>query len=152
MFKITPNYEGYMDTIVKVLDDMTAVDANGKDVTRKVPVHARKRALHNECALRLVKTKTGKTQWRDTDLSDFEALAKQAVPTKRTGNVKNELEKDVTDFLSKCEELKPDHLIISPLKWRYLMRSVLRGKNILMTGPSGCGKTLAAQTIAGALA
>jgi MoxR-like ATPase len=151
MFKITPNYEGYMDTIVKVLDDMTAVDATGKDVTRKVPVHARKRALHNECALRLVKTKTGKTQWRDTDLSDFEALAKQAVPTKRTGNVKNELEKDVTDFLAKCEELKPDHLIISPLKWRYLMRSVLRGKNILMTGPSGCGKTLAAQTIAGAL-
>ena len=140
-----------MDTIVKVLDDMTAIDTNGKDVTRKVPVHARKRALHNECALRLVNTKTGKTQWRDTDLSDFEALAKQAVPAKRTGNVKNELEKDVTEFLSKCEELKPDHLIISPLKWRYLMRSVLRGKNILMTGPSGCGKTLAAQTIAGAL-
>ncbi len=140
-----------MDTIVKVLDNMTAVDANGKDVTRKVPVHARKRALHNECALRLVKTKTGKTQWRDTDLADYEALAKQAVPTKKVNNVKNELEKDVTDFLSKCEELKPDHLIISPLKWRYLMRSVLRGKNILMTGPSGCGKTLAAQTIAGVL-
>lgn len=31
------------------------------------------------------------------------------------------------------------------------MRSVLRGKNIMMTGPSGCGKTLAAQTIAGVL-
>jgi MoxR-like ATPase len=151
MFKITPNFEVYMDTIVKVLDDMTAIDATGKDVTRKVPVHARKRALHNECALRLVKTKTGKTQWRDTDLSDYEALAKQAIPPKRTGNIKNELEKDVTDFLSQCEELKPDHLIISPLKWRYLMRSVLRGKNILMTGPSGCGKTLAAQTVAGAL-
>lgn len=140
-----------MDTIVKVLDDMSAVDANGKDVTKKIPVHARKRALHNECALRLVKTKTGKTQWRDTDLADYEALAKQAVPTKKVNNVKNELEKDVIEFLSKCEELKPDHLILPPLKWKYLMRSVLRGKNILMTGPSGCGKTLAAQTVAGAL-
>ena len=140
-----------MDTIVKVLDDMSAVDATGKDVTKKIPVHARKRALHNDCALRLVKTKTGKTQWRDTDLADYEALAKQAVPTKKVNNVKNELEKDVIEFLSKCEELKPDHLILPPLKWKYLMRSVLRGKNILMTGPSGCGKTLAAQTVAGAL-
>jgi len=31
------------------------------------------------------------------------------------------------------------------------MRSVLRGKNVLMTGPSGCGKTLAAQSVAGVL-
>ena len=140
-----------MDTIVKVLDDATAVDTNGKDVTRKIPAHARKRACANGAALRMVKTKTGKTQWRDTDLADYEALLSQAVPAKPVGNTKNELEKDVTEFLSKCEELKPDHLIISPLKWKYLMRSVLRGKNILMTGPSGCGKTLAAQTVAGAL-
>jgi nitric oxide reductase NorQ protein len=151
MFKITPHTEVYMDTIVKVLDDMTAIDANGNDVTNKVPSHARKRALQNDCALRLAKTKTGKTQWRDTDLADYEALANQAVPTKKVNNVKNELENDVVDFLSKCEELKPDHLIVSSLKWKYLMRSVLRGKNILMTGPSGCGKTLAAQTVAGAL-
>ena len=36
---------------------------------------------------------------------------------------------------------KPDDLIISDLKWKYLNRSVVRGKNILMTGPTGCGKT-----------
>jgi nitric oxide reductase NorQ protein len=140
-----------MDTIVKVLDDMTAIDANGNDVTHKVPSHARKRALQNDCALRLVRTKTGKTQWRDTDLADYEAISTQAIPTKTVNNVKNELEKDVISFLGQCEELKPDHLILSPLKWKYLMRSVLRGKNILMTGPSGCGKTLAAQSVAGAL-
>jgi nitric oxide reductase NorQ protein len=151
MFNITPPSEVYMDTIVKVLDDMTAVDASGNDVTYKVPAHARKRALQNECALRLVNTKKGKTQWRDTDLADYEAISTQAIPTKKVNNVKNELEKDVVNFLSKCEELKPDHLILSPLKWKYLMRSVLRGKNIMMTGPSGCGKTLAAQTVAGAL-
>ena len=150
--KITPHIEVSMNTmIVKVLDDMTAVDPTGKDVTRKVPLHSRKRALQNDCALRLAMTKTGKTQWRDADLADYEALVKQAVPTKKVNNVKNELEQDVIEFLSKCDELKPNHLIISPLKWRYLMRSTLRGKNILMTGPSGCGKTLAAQSVAEAL-
>ena len=47
-------------------------------------------------------------------------------------------------FRSKnCEQLKPSHLIMDSLKWRYLMRSVLRGKNIMMTGPAGSGKTLA---------
>ena len=29
------------------------------------------------------------------------------------------------------------------LKWKYLVRSAVRGKNILMTGPAGCGKTMA---------
>ena len=33
------------------------------------------------------------------------------------------------------------------LKWKYLLRSAVRGKNIMMTGPTGCGKTLAAQSL-----
>jgi nitric oxide reductase NorQ protein len=148
MFKITPNYEGYMDTIVKVLDDATAIDLNGKDVTKKIPVHARKRACANGTALRMVRTKTGKTQWRDTDLADYEALLSQAVPPKPVGNTKNELENDVVEFVKNSEQLLPQNLIMTPLKWKYLVRSVLRGKNIMMTGPSGCGKTLAAQTVA----
>jgi nitric oxide reductase NorQ protein len=140
-----------MSLIVKVLDNLTAIDHNGKDVTKKVPLPARKRASVHGTALRMVTTKTGKTQWRDTDIADYEALMKQAVTPKKANNVKNELENDVVDFISKCDSLKPDHLIISSLKWKYLMRSVLRGKNILMTGPSGCGKTLAAQSVAGVL-
>ena len=41
---------------------------------------------------------------------------------------------------------KPELLIMSELKWKYLVRSCMRGKNIIMTGPSGCGKTMAARS------
>ncbi len=42
----------------------------------------------------------------------------------------------------------PPALIISPLKWRYLLRAVLRQKNILLIGESGTAKTLAARCVA----
>jgi nitric oxide reductase NorQ protein len=137
-----------MTTIVKILDNFTAIDHNGNDVTDTIPYTARRRANENGMALRMVATKTGKTQWRDTDVADYEALRKTAVPIKPVQNVKNELENDVVEFLKDCDKLRPENLIMDNLKWRYLMRSVLRGKNIMMTGPSGCGKTLAAQTVA----
>ena len=37
------------------------------------------------------------------------------------------------------------------LKWKYLIRSAVRGKNIMMTGQAGCGKTLAAKSLINAL-
>ena len=37
------------------------------------------------------------------------------------------------------------------LKWKYLIRNILRGKNIMMTGPAGCGKTMAAKAAANSL-
>ena len=48
-------------------------------------------------------------------------------------------------------QLKPQHLIVNDLKWKYLMRSTMRGKNIMMTGPAGCGKTMAAKSVVAAL-
>jgi hypothetical protein len=51
---------------------------------------------------------------------------------------------DIQTQLDNCVKLKPDDLVISDIKWKYLVRSVLRGKNVLLTGPTGCAKTLAA--------
>ena len=55
------------------------------------------------------------------------------------------------NFIKTSDELKPDILKMNPLKWKYLMRSALRGKNIMMTGPAGCGKTMAAKSVVKAL-
>ena len=36
---------------------------------------------------------------------------------------------------------KPDDFIISDLKWKYLIRCINRGKNLMFVGPAGTGKT-----------
>lgn len=53
--------------------------------------------------------------------------------------------------LNQCLSLKPKGLFISDLKWKYLVRAVLRGKNIMIVGPTGCAKTMAARCGATAL-
>lgn len=46
---------------------------------------------------------------------------------------------------------RPNTLILSDVKWKYLVRSVLRGKNLMITGPAGCGKTMTITTVAKAM-
>ena len=50
-----------------------------------------------------------------------------------------------------CVSLKPKRLILSDLKWRYLIRAILRQKNILLLGETGTAKTMAARCAAEAL-
>ena len=35
----------------------------------------------------------------------------------------------------------PSDFFIDELKWKFLIRNIEKGKNIMMVGPSGCGKT-----------
>jgi MoxR-like ATPase len=58
---------------------------------------------------------------------------------------------DIKSLIKESHTLKPKELVIDNTKWKYLVRSVYRGKNILIVGPTGCGKTLAAQSVTQAL-
>jgi hypothetical protein len=109
------------------------------------------RHLKKGVALRMVATKTGGLQYRKAPMSLYDSLAKTAAPLSNVDNRSDEGHTDVEQFIRDSVSARPSNLILSDLKWKYLMRSVVRGKNIMMTGPSGCGKTLAVQSVAKAL-
>lgn len=48
-------------------------------------------------------------------------------------------------------ELKPANLIISDVKWKYLVRSIVKGKNTIILGPTRSGKTKAVYSAVKAL-
>ena len=58
---------------------------------------------------------------------------------------------ELMQFIQNSGTLKPKSLFISETKWRFLIRSAMRGKNIMMTGPAGCGKTMAAKSLTNSL-
>ena len=58
---------------------------------------------------------------------------------------------EILNFIHTSYSLKPKGLMMSELKWKYLIRSAVRGKNIMMTGPAGCGKTMAAKSVVNSL-
>jgi len=58
---------------------------------------------------------------------------------------------ELMSFIATSNELKPKSLFMEETKWKFLVRSAMRGKNIMMTGPAGCGKTMAAKALTNSL-
>jgi len=81
----------------------------------------------------------------------LEAFKMTVTPTPSEA-VEKPMEEDFLKFIhSEANGLKPKMLFMSELKWKYLIRNILRGKNIMMTGPAGCGKTMAAKAAANSI-
>lgn len=95
--------------------------------------------------------------------SDVESADFPDLPYKSTLNAKDKKTKkspsvalskeelELVNMIHTSTNLRPKKLVLSDIKWKYLVRSVMRGKNLMMTGPTGCGKTLAATSVANAL-
>ena len=126
-----------------------AYDSDGNKYTSEIGTSTRKGAFEKGMALEKREGKGGRTYWWKVPMSEFESTSVDV-----TSNMSVEIPSDheeVLNFIHTSYNLKPKGLVMKELKWKYLIRSAVRGKNILMTGPSGCGKTLAAKSLVNSL-
>lgn len=141
-----------MNIVVKVEKSgnrYNAWDANGVKYTSSITTGARKKAFNNGMALEQRVNKSGNTYWWAVPMSEFE---KTTAPVFDVSSVDVPTDHaEMLNFIHTSYSLKPQGLVMSELKWKYLIRSAVRGKNILMTGPAGCGKTMAAKSLVNSL-
>jgi len=130
------------------------IDVSGTKVgTMGITTGTRKKAYQNGEAVQAYINKNGKKTYRRVDMNVYNSLV---IPMNtQEGGVQFEDKGDhmaIKDFIHKgSTSLKPTELVMEELKWKYLIRSAVRAKNIMMTGPSGCGKTMASKALVKAL-
>ena len=126
-----------------VLQDGTlvAIGVDGEVVNNVVREHMLELALENgQCIVQNLETL--KCVRKEMELYEDQ------VPTEKEVESSEKIDADpVLAFIHSSPDLIPESMKISDLKWKYLMRSAVRGKNIMMTGPAGCGKTMAAKKV-----
>jgi MoxR-like ATPase len=116
----------------------------GMDITKEIVYATLKNAYE---AGNWLENSGGK--WRQVSIADAERFIKDLEnPVKSSvSQEKNEM----AMFLATCSEKRPESLFCEDLTWKFLCRSVMRGKNIMLTGPTGCGKSQTAIAVAKAL-
>ena len=139
-------------------DGYTVIDSNGNAWTN-FPYHLKKKAQPGIPAFFEATPKAAHGQGAvgisaDWSFSLISEKAYMSKPEQQVPASNQDVPSDVAEirkFIDSSYDLKPEVLKMSELKWKYLTRSAVRGKNIMMTGPAGCGKTLAAKSLVKAL-
>jgi MoxR-like ATPase len=145
---------GFTNEIYKVIQvgrSFAMLTTDDKTVTKVAGVtKARmKNALADNKAIQGFIGKTGKLTYKLVEMDEFKKLAHSTEETKAESvSEAFETHAALKSFIhEKGYSFKPKGLFMDELKWKYLLRSAVRGKNIMMVGPTGCGKTLAAQSL-----
>jgi len=122
---------------------LKAITSEGKDVSNQIDRGLRRQAAETNQQLMLDEV-TG--NW---SFANMVAQTQESEPVELVDpNSEHEV---VKTFIHNSTGLKPEQLIMSDLKWKYLVRSAMRGRNIMMVGPAGAGKTMAAKYLVSAL-
>ena len=145
---------GFTNEIYKVIQvgrTFAMLTTQNQPVTKVAGVSKQtmKKALDEGKAIQGYVGKTGKLTYKMVEMDEFKKIA-NVIEDTACDSVSEAFETHdlLKEFIhTKGKDLKPNGLFIEELKWKYLLRSAVRGKNILMTGPTGCGKTLAAQSL-----
>ena len=145
---------GYTNEIYKVIQvgrTFAMLTTQNQPVTKVAGVSKQtmKKAMDEGKAIQGYVGKTGKLSYKMVEMDEFKKVA-NVIEDTACDSVSEAFETHdaLKEFIhTKGKDLKPNGLFIEELKWKYLLRSAVRGKNILMTGPTGCGKTLAAQSL-----
>ena len=145
----TINTPDLIAKIEKSGNRFNAWDTDGIKRTSEITTGARKKAFEGDYLLGRFMNKAGKHYWRKVDGGTIDSMA-------AVNNVVSSVEvptdhAEVLNFIHSSYSLKPKGLVMSELKWKYLIRSAVRGKNIMMTGQAGCGKTMAAKALVNSL-
>jgi nitric oxide reductase NorQ protein len=119
-----------------------AIDINtNKDITTDITYMTLSKAFK---AGMWLENSSGK--WRQIDPKDIHATPAAEVVEAAKSEAGN-----VMAFLSTCVEKRPTSLFCEDLTWKFICRSVMRGRNILLTGPTGTGKSQTAIAVAKAM-
>jgi nitric oxide reductase NorQ protein len=119
-----------------------AIDINtNKDITTDITYMTLSKAFK---AGMWLENSSGK--WRQIDPKDI-----HATPTAEVVEAAKSEAGNVMAFLSTCVEKRPTSLFCEDLTWKFICRSVMRGRNILLTGPTGTGKSQTAIAVAKAM-
>ena len=139
-------------TIVKIEmsgNRYNAWDSDGNKLTSFIRTGTRKSAYDAGKALECREGKGGRIYWWKVDMDKFGVISH--IPDAPSEVDVPDGHAEIVDFINTSYKLKPKGLVMKELKWKYLIRSAVRGKNIMMTGQAGCGKTMAAKSLVNAL-